>query len=1009
MDKISTNDHDDSTINADDEVAVMTPNVDEPPFDPQAQRFISGMIQNLLNGGLPLIDFAAQRARAARDERAKIRHSILLDTAEYFGRKIPSTEGVPFDLQDKEGDFAISRSGKPLTQFIKANGTDCEIGYGGASMAETVLHYAHPLVTVAAQTCMALGWIGLPGFVATQAAYAIGTLALQGRNWQYAVRPTAQYTLGITAVQTAAATFLGQYAGPLVAAGNALLLGRPFVESFLANRSGKNRQFELPNVFEAPDESQDLLKREDQIKAASNFATNGPVIIIARSSGLVKFQSKDPLAPDGNMPMGLSAHGDFPTHMLVIGQTGSGKTYGILTPIAQQWLAMGTLRHGRFQNCGGAVFLDGKGKLADELIKALREQGLDQVLEIIRVSPEPGGQALALLEGMSPDEVTAALMEINNTPGRGDDGDFWKVSPGNWLSHSACLLWACYEVEQKLMQQRAEKAGHANYEAWVAALDQKILSKNRSNVTNLLEYIAWRRAHNKEVPQEYADAERHFFWHFKGLNDFTMFYMEDYSFITGHEPEEEQSDEKKKKTPRLPSIAPKLPGGLIGWLRANHPDMDPKRGPNTNGNLIQQSLLYASRELPGFRTDMRSDLRATLSSWFTPVMRNRKLGHWTTLEKGCDILACLRGAVVGITLPETSYQKAGRIITTLAKKRIFNAIKNRPDDWKVSCPDQRPVLCIADEAQLLIGSGYHTDEAQMLSIARSLGLVCVYATQSVNEFYARMGDDGGKAFMANFVSWVVMRSVPASNEWANARLKIRKIFRYNTYLTGMLKKILSNDFQRAHDEALNDRIMGMPERDASQRLGLLRRLRYDLSRPADVVLTQKDREALKNPKDHSGRLPRSLIKLAWMFTGGAVTTNVLEAARGTVSLARGVAQRFGRALSWMGIGGTVEHVDYQPGRFEVDRKITNGKEMLPGEYVELFPEENWNLLDRPYVAMVCVNRGGVPRADICNTVGKLSIEDIRAFAALQGVPTIYDELERRRKAQAANDATKAAA
>ncbi|MDR8057625.1 hypothetical protein [Burkholderia cenocepacia] len=1000
MDQRETIDHGDTSVAVMPEEAQATPHSSK--FDARADAFIQDMLENLRNGALPVLD------PRARDARERIRKDILLKCSDYFGRKIPSTANVPFDLQDKEGDFAVSRSGKPLTQFIKVSGDESEIGYGGASLAETALLYAHPLVTVASQACMAMGWIGLPGFVATQAAYAIGTLALQGRNWRYAIRPTAQYTLGITAVQTAAATFLGEYAGPVVAAGNALLLGRPFLESFLANRSGKNRQFELPNVFEQPDDSQDQLKRQAQIEAAANFAANGPVIVIARSQGLVKFQSKDPSAPDANMPMGLSAHGDFPTHMLVVGQTGSGKTYGILTPIAQQWLAMGTLRNGRFQNCGGAVFLDGKGKLADELIKALRDQGLDQVLEIIRVSPEPGGSPLALLEGMTPDEFTAAMMEINNSPGRGDDEDFWKISPGNWLGHSSCLNWACYETEQLLLKKRAKDAGFDSYEAWVAHLDKEIQAKKRSDgtswgFTGLRQYIAWRRKHGKDVPQKYADAERHFFWHFKGMNDFTMFYMEDYLFITGKEPEPPKDP---KAPPRMPSIAPKLPGGLIAWLEANHPDMQEED--NTNANLIRQSLLYASRELPGFRADLRSDLRATLSSWFTPVMRNKKLAPWTTLENGCDILACLRGAVVGITLPETAYQKAGRIITTLAKKRIFNAIKNRPDDWKVSCPDQRPVLCIADEAQLLIGSGYHTDEAQMLSIARSLGLVCVYATQSVNEFYGRMGDDAGKAFMANFVSWVVLRSVPATNEWANARLKIRKIFRYNTYLTGLLKRILSNDFQRAHVQALNDQFMGTPELDPGQRLTLLKRMRYDLSRPADVLLTKKDREALNNKKDWTGRLPRSIFDLAWMLTGGVVTTNVLEAARGTVSITKGLARRVGNTFSRIFLGGHVEHEDYKPGSFKVERKIPYGNAHLPGEYVELFPKENWNLLDRPRTALVCVNRGGVPRADVCDTIGKLSVEEIRTIAALQGVPTIYDELERRARA-AANDATKAAA
>ncbi|MEF9443280.1 hypothetical protein OWT26_25235 [Burkholderia sp. 1A5] len=44
------------------------------------------------------------------------------------------------------------------------------------------------------------------------------------------------------------------------------------------------------------------------------------------------------------------------------------------------------------------------------------------------------------------------------------------------------------------------------------------------------------------------------------------------------------------------------------------------------------------------------------------------------------------------------------------------------------------------------------------------------------------------------------------------------------------------------------------------------------------------------------------------------------------------------------------------------------------------------------------------------TYGKLSVEQIRDFALLQGISTVYDELEKRQKIErAANDPTKVAA
>ena len=63
--------------------------------------------------------------------------------------------------------------------------------------------------------------------------------------------------------------------------------------------------------------------------------------------------------------------------------------------------------------------------------------------------------------------------------------------------------------------------------------------------------------------------------------------------------------------------------------------------------------------------------------------------------------------------------------------------------------------------------------------------------------------------------------------------------------------------------------------------------------------------------------------------------------------------------------------------------------------------------------MISVKRGGVPRRDLCDTIGNLSIDQIRTFAEMQGIPTVYDELDRRKQVHAAqaaaNDATNAAA
>ncbi|MCA8147198.1 type IV secretory system conjugative DNA transfer family protein [Burkholderia vietnamiensis] len=981
-------------------VAVMPKKVKAPPYDRNAATFIERLRPSMHKDAAQGMAYTGLMGRA----RDRIRKNVQMQCAEYFRRKIPFTISAPFDLQDKVGDTAVSGNGTPLVQLLKVTGDDCEIGYGGSSLAESALLYAHPLITAASQAAMAAGLMGLPGFFLTQAAYAVGTLALLGRNWRYIIRPTAQYTLGILAVQTAAASYFPDSAGPVVALGNALMLGRPFLESLIANRSGKDRLFELPETYEEPDDSSAMTMRVKQIEVAADFARNGPVIVLGTANGHLKFKG-DPMAPDVGSHMAPSAHEDLSTHMMVIGGTGGGKTHFMISMI-QQWLAYGQYRNGRFENCGGALLLDGKGSLPDDVIKTLRAQGLDKVLSVIKVSPEDGGQAMALIEGMTPDQVTSALLAVSNDAS--DLKNFWTVSSGNWLRHSARLLWACMQLEMQELEAKARLKGYKDYQAWSDDLDRKVVSAkllkaDGTRHSSWQEYAEQVKAASLDVPEPYASAERRYYWHFAALHDFAMSYMEDLMFINGTPP---VPDPKTGQMP-MPSGAPTVPGstGLTGWL-SKHPDVKEN---NARGKLIRAALRFASFHLPRQRAELRSDILGTLSTMFTPIMSNEKLMDWCYMEHGCDVLACMRGAVVGISLPDTLYEDAGRIITMLAKKRVFNAVKMRGivGDWKAKWPDQRPLMCVADEAQILLGQGRTAEEGQLLSIARSLGLRCVFASQTVNAFNDRLGQEASKAFLGNFMSWCMMKSSPESHAYANERLQKQRVFDYNYYLSGGLKTITSNDFERAHQEAMSALGVGKRELNPGQRLAMLKRLRYDLSRPTDVILTKRDREALNNKDDRSGRLPQSLAKLVLMFSAGVVTTNLWEVVRGTASLAAGLIHRAAGALSWTFMGGAVKHDDYRPPRFYVKNRDDAGR---LGTNIDLFPEGDWKFLDHQYSAMIAVKRGGHPRRDLCMSLGKLSVEQIRGFARMQGISTVYDELEHRQKAEAtANDPVRTAA
>lgn len=152
---------------------------------------------------------------------------------------------------------------------------------------------------------------------------------------------------------------------------------------------------------------------------------------------------------------------------------------------------------------------------------------------------------------------------------------------------------------------------------------------------------------------------------------------------------------------------------------------------------------------------------ATFTSWLAPILQHKQLSWWADLETGADVTRALQGDVVGVVLPEAVFQKAGKICQKLIKTRLFARIKMRAiDPSLMESGRDKPCLFLMDEAQELINE----QDVSFLSVSRSLGGYCVYATQNIESYYTAFGRENTHRMLGNFRSQMTFRSSPETHE-----------------------------------------------------------------------------------------------------------------------------------------------------------------------------------------------------------------------------------------------------
>ena len=191
------------------------------------------------------------------------------------------------------------------------------------------------------------------------------------------------------------------------------------------------------------------------------------------------------------------------------------------------------------------------------------------------------------------------------------------------------------------------------------------------------------------------------------------------------------------------------------------------------GTLVNDAIkkFMAIQELA---QETKSSIFSTAESWIIPLMQSEALRPWADCETSdVDIADVLKGAKFGFCLPEAEFGIAGIAITTLMKARLYQLVQargdKRPDQDNT---DRATVFLIVDEVQRILDD---TDLA-ILPVARSLDLVCVFATQNVDSFYEKFGHDGGRVILDSFRSVISFKSSAATYEWLRERIGKARLF-----------------------------------------------------------------------------------------------------------------------------------------------------------------------------------------------------------------------------------------
>ncbi|HFT6958946.1 TPA: hypothetical protein ACGRP4_001379 [Stenotrophomonas maltophilia] len=512
--------------------------------------------------------------------------------------------------------------------------------------------------------------------------------------------------------------------------------------------------------------------REDRHMQAVNVEKDkSPTIVIAISSGYLASKRYD-FSPDPGKKMVVSIN-DLCTHMLCLGRTGIGKTTNFARLVALQ-IALCSMEGYRV----GLFVLCGKGTLPGELSNVLEWN----------IKP---GMAVGLIEGLSAKELAKA---INSMVASSDDKNkIWSHGADNHVLNACIIFEALCQHEETVYKKAVQELTKIdmmipNLEFNVKQLNSNPATKGSENHLNAVKELQKTRDRLAFYKTE-VQRPRQWRWCFDDA--VAALILLDDIIVT-------QASAQGTMGPEMQKWFNFLGVNVAGVDRspiAIHPEL------TRQGSSLQKAVTYVAKTWVTMPFEQRQSYRINVNQRIDPLIQSTGLVDengtpWTALTTGVDITAVMRGARIGIDLPESLHEGAGTAVQILLKQRVYAKLKQRVKvtDWRKEMPEETVFIQIIDECQLLVSQ----EEIKLLPIARSFGMGAVYLTQNVEGLMSCFETEAGmEGFLDQFQSITCSQASEATYEFVMRKVGHGTLIQYNPSGRGLDFKASTSTYKRS--------------------------------------------------------------------------------------------------------------------------------------------------------------------------------------------------------------------
>lgn len=189
-------------------------------------------------------------------------------------------------------------------------------------------------------------------------------------------------------------------------------------------------------------------------------------------------------------------------------------------------------------------------------------------------------------------------------------------------------------------------------------------------------------------------------------------------------------------------------GEIICQMLETHPnyETDPR---------IKQLILGIQGDLIESRQDFAMKCLKNAQGYMQAVLQSKDIIKWADSDTtSIDVLDCLRGKRIGVSMPSERFGAAGDLVSQLVKAKVRNAIANRENNWADDLSSTQ-LLFIQDEFQDL----FNADDENNVPKDRSRGCYNIVASQTISAIYAKASKkEVADTFFTMFSSFVELKT-----------------------------------------------------------------------------------------------------------------------------------------------------------------------------------------------------------------------------------------------------------